>query len=156
MCQEHSHTWMTLVVPAWIFGEHGYLWCHFLHHGSPNDTKLDLSTWGKDDFYTARSVTGKNRNFQLNLCKPVNGICKNESVACEIDDTEENLVANILTKDPQRIVTYDEMKEIITLKYIDSQSHKVEINIECDKNADEHEHGSVRYDSSGADPQTDG
>jgi len=103
------------------------------------DTKLDLSTWGKDDFYTARSVTGKNRNFQLNLCKPVNGICKNESVACEIDDTEENLVANILTKDPQRIVTYDEMKEIITLKYIDSQSHKVEINIECDKNADEPE-----------------
>eukprot|EP00090_Calanus_glacialis_P000779 TRINITY_DN10546_c0_g1_i1.p1 TRINITY_DN10546_c0_g1~~TRINITY_DN10546_c0_g1_i1.p1 ORF type:complete len:1331 (-),score=238.63 TRINITY_DN10546_c0_g1_i1:831-4823(-) len=103
------------------------------------DTKLDLSTWAKDDFYLARSVTGKKRNFQLNICSPVKGLCGNDTTICEIDDTEENLVKNFLEKDAQRILTYDEMKEIITLKYVDSKSQKVEINIECDKSAVEPE-----------------
>jgi len=99
------------------------------------DTILDLSTWAKDGFYLARSVTGKMRNFQLNICSPVKGICGNGTALCEIDDTEENLVKDLLEKEPQRIVTYNEVKEIITLKYVDSKKHKVEINFECDKTA---------------------
>ena len=101
------------------------------------DTKLDLSTWAKEDYYVARSAD--KRLFQLNICSPVKGICGNDTTICEIDDTEENVVKNVLEKVHQRTVTYNELNEIITLRYVDSKSTKVEINIGCDRAAEDPE-----------------
>ena len=51
------------------------------------DVRLDLAAWSHDHYYTARSETGDQRWFQLNLCSSVKeGLCHNNAVVCEVND----------------------------------------------------------------------
>ena len=105
------------------------------------DTSLDLSSWGMEDGFFAANVTdsdGKERNFQLNLCKPVTGgLCSNGTVACEIDQEGNSLVGDLVDVKHKREVKYNEFLELITLTYEDQKSRSVEVVIKCDKSAKE-------------------
>lgn len=107
------------------------------------DTSLDLSSWASTQgYFLARSSggEGKERLFQLNLCSPVTGgVCTNDTVICEVDDTEEKLVADLVDKSHKRSLRYNAMSEVITLTYEDMESKTVEIEIKCDKSAEQPE-----------------
>ena len=107
------------------------------------DTSLDLSSWGKEDgFFEAEvnGANGKRRKFQLNLCNPVkNGVCSNNSVACEVnlEESQVPLLANLMDDKHKRTSEYSELTEVITLTYEDKTSRVVKIDIKCDKSAEE-------------------
>ena len=50
---------------------------------------------------------------------------------CEVDDTWQNAKENIIGKDPVKLASYDELREVIVLEYRAGTS-KVFIEIECE------------------------
>ena len=105
------------------------------------DIRIDLAAWASETFLTAESQPGQERrSFQLNLCRPaVGSLCGEESLVCEVDDTWENMKNNLIPADPVpvKLASYDELREVITLRYIAAGTAKVFIDIQCDAAATE-------------------
>ena len=105
------------------------------------DLRIDLTAWASQTFLTAESQPGlAKRSFQLNLCRPAaSSLCGDNSLVCEVDDTWENMKNNVIPTDPVpvKLASYDELREVITLRYIAAGTAKVFIDIECDAAATE-------------------
>ena len=116
------------------------------------DLRIDLSAWASKTFLTAESQPGEEkRSFQLNLCRPaVGSACGDNSLVCEVDDTWENMKDNVIPAEPVpvKLASYDELREVITLRYIAAGTAKVFIDISCDAAATEPEVSLVHNNGS--------